>query len=65
MPKVPVRYVPNYLTKKDKKKAKNELKKSRRAYQYNKYYTRKKIKSFRSIPSKHVRNMKNIYKILK
>jgi hypothetical protein len=61
MPKVPVRYVPKFLTQKDKKKAKNELKKSRQAYRQNKYYTRKKVKSFRSIPSKHVRNMKRLY----
>jgi hypothetical protein len=61
MTRVPVRYVPRYLTRKDKKKAKNELKKSRNAYKKKKYYTRKKVKSFKSVPSKHIRTMKKMY----
>ena len=61
MSKVPLRYVPKYLTQKDKKRAKHELTKSRRAYRQNKYYTRKKVKSFQSFPSKHIRNMKKMY----
>ena len=44
----PKRYVPTRLSKKDKKKQKRELNKSRKAYKKGKYYTRKKVKSFKS-----------------
>ena len=44
--RVPKRYVPKHLSKKDKKKQAKELKKSRRAYKRGKYYQRKKVKSF-------------------
>ena len=46
--RVPIKYVPKRLTRKDKKKARRELKKSRKAYKKGKYYTRKKVKSFKS-----------------
>lgn len=58
---VPKRYVPKHLTQKDKKKAMKELNRSRKAYKKGKYYTRKKVKSFESRPSKHVRKMKKMY----
>ena len=58
---VPKRYVPKQLTRKDKEKAMYELKKSRKAYKKGIYYTRKKVKSFKSRPSKHVRTMKKMY----
>ena len=48
MPLIPVKYAPKNLTKKDKKKAIKELKKSRKLYKKGKYYTRKKDKSFKS-----------------
>ena len=38
--RVPKRYVPKHLSKKDKKKQAKELKKSRRAYKRGKYYQR-------------------------
>ena len=38
---VPKRYVPSFLTKKDKRKQSKELRRSRRAYKKGKYYTRK------------------------
>lgn len=57
----PKRYVPTRLTKKDKKKQKKEINKSRKAYKKGKYYTRKKVKSFKSKESAHVTKAKKIY----
>jgi len=62
---VPRRYVPTKLTRTDKKKQREMLKKSRRQYKKGKYYTRKRIKSFKSKPSNHVTNAKRIYKVNK
>jgi hypothetical protein len=61
--RVPIKYVPKRLTKKDKKKARNELKKSRKAYKKGKYYTREKLKSFKSKKSSHIINAMKIYKV--
>ena len=41
--KVPLKYVPERLNMKDKKKVKQELKKSRAKYKKGIYYTRKKV----------------------
>ena len=57
----PKRYVPKRLTKKDKKKQKREINKSRKAYKKGNYYTRKKVKSFKSKESAHVTKAKKIY----
>ena len=59
--RVPIKYVPKRLTRKDKKKARRELKKSRKAYKKGKYYTRKKVKSFKSKKSNHIINAMKIY----
>ena len=59
----PKRYIPTKLTKKDKYKQKKELNKSRKAYKKGKYYTRKKMKSFQSKESSHVKNAKKTYKV--
>ena len=59
--RVPIKYVPKRLTRKDKKKARRELKKSRKAYKMGKYYTRKKVKSFKSKKSNHIINAMKIY----
>lgn len=61
--KVPIRYLPFRLTKKDKQKQAKMLMKSRKMYKKGKYYTRPKIASFKSKPSMHIRNAQNIYKI--
>ena len=60
---IPVKYLPFRLSKKDKKRQKRELKKSRKLYKKGKYYTRKKVKSFKSKKSKHNLNAERIYKI--
>ena len=61
MPNVPKRYVPKSLNKRDKIKARNELYLSRKLYKKGKYYTRKKVKSFKSSTSNHIINARNIY----
>lgn len=61
--KVIKRYLPKSLTKSDKIKQMNELIKSRSMYKKNKYYTRKKINSFKSKPSSHVLKAKKMYNI--
>ena len=63
--KVPIRYLPFRLTKKDKQKQLKMLVKSRKMYKKGKYFTRPNIKSFKSKPSKHIRNAQKIYKIEK
>ena len=61
--KFPIKYLPNILSKKDKKKITKELKKSKKLYKKGKFYTRKKVKSFKSKKSKHILNAERIYKI--
>ena len=63
--KVPIRYVPNKLTKKDKKKQINMLLKSKKLYKKGQYFTRKKIKSFQSKKSPHILNAQKMYGVTK
>jgi hypothetical protein len=60
---IPIRYLPFKLKKSDKKKQIKALIKSRKMYKLNKYYTRKKINSYKSKPSNHVKNARKIYKL--
>lgn len=60
---VPKRYVPKQLSKKDKKKQAKELKRSRKNYKKGKYYTRKKMKSFKSKVSPHIIKARKMYKV--
>ena len=57
------KYLPKNLTKKDKQTYKNELIKSKKMYKKNKYYTRKKVKSFNSKTSNHIITAKKMYGI--
>jgi hypothetical protein len=59
--KFPVRYLPAQLSQKDKIKAAQMLMKSKKLYKKGKYYTRQKVKSFKSKPSNHVANARRIY----
>jgi hypothetical protein len=61
--KVLLRYLPKRLTQKDKKKVSKMLLKSRRLYKKGIYYTRKKVKSFTSKPSKHLAHARKIYNV--
>lgn len=60
---IPLRYIPKSLTRKDKKKQKKSIMKSRSLYKRGKYIVRSKVSSFRSKPSNHVKTAKRIYKI--
>jgi hypothetical protein len=59
----PLKYIPLRLSKKDRKQQKKELKKSRKLYKKGKYYTRKKMPSFKSKKSSHIINAERIYNI--
>ena len=61
--KIPTRYLPKSLSRKDRKKQLNMLNKSRKLYKSHKFYTRKSLKSFKSKPSNHIQNAKRIYNI--
>lgn len=67
MPNIPKRYIPKNLSTKDKKKQKKELLKSRKNYRSKKgtkrYYTRKKMQSFKSKTSPHILNARKMYKV--
>jgi exo-beta-1,3-glucanase (GH17 family) len=57
------RYVPKGLTKKDKSKQLQMLKKSRRLYKKGIYYTRKPVKSYKSKTSNHILAARKMYNI--
>jgi hypothetical protein len=54
MVRVPLRYLPSRLTRKDRAKQARSLSRSRKAYKTGKYYTRPKIASFKSKKSDHI-----------
>lgn len=59
----PIRYLPKVLTKKDKKTQFNMLIKSQNLYKKNKYYTRKRVPSYKNKTSKHILAARKIYNI--
>jgi hypothetical protein len=61
--KINIKYLPNKLTKKDKGKQLRMLNKSRKMYKKGIYYSRDKVKSFKSKPSKHIKNAMALYKV--
>jgi hypothetical protein len=63
MNKIPIRYLPKNLSRKDKKKQLNMLMRSRKMYKSHKYYTRKQVPSFHSKPSNHVINARKTFKV--
>lgn len=63
--KIPIRYLPKNLSKKDKKKQVQMLLKSRKLYKKKKYFTRKKVVSYKSKTSNHVLNARKIYGVEK
>ena len=63
--RIPVRYLPKRLTKKDKKKQIQMLAKSKKLYKQKKYFTRKKLPSYKSKTSSHIMDARRIYKINK
>ena len=63
--KITLRYLPKRLSQKDKQKQYQMLLKSRKMYKKGKYVSRAPVSSFKSKPSKHVRNAMKIYKVNK
>jgi len=61
--RVPMRYVPKTLSRKDKQKQIQMLNKSKRLYKKNKFYTRKQLPSYHNKTSNHILNARKIYKI--
>ena len=61
--RLPVRYVPTNLSKKDKRQQLKMLLKSRQLYKKQKYYTRKRVSSYKNKPSKHIANARKLYGI--
>lgn len=55
------KYLPKSLSKKDQKKQKRSLNKSRRDYLSKKYYTRPKVKSYKSKPSSWTKKFHELY----
>jgi hypothetical protein len=61
--KFPMRYLPKILTRKDQKAQMNMLKKSKKLYAQHKYYTRKRLSSYKNKKSKHILNARKLYNI--
>jgi len=61
--KINLRYLPKKLTKKDKLSQIKMIKKSRRLYKKNAYYTRKKVSSFQSKKSPFITRAEKIYNV--
>lgn len=62
---IPNKYLPIILSKKDYKKQKTNIFKSRKLYKKGIYYTRPKVSSFHSKQSNHIQNAENIYNVNK
>lgn len=60
---VPKRYIPKGLSKKDTKKQRKYLRKSRKMYKKGKYYERPKVKTFKSRKSNHLQRAEKLYNI--
>ena len=58
-----MRYLPKILTKKDKKAQIKMLLKSKKLYKTQKYYTRKRLSSYKNKKSNHILNARKIYNI--
>ena len=61
--KIPRRYLPSLKEIKDSAKQVKMLMKSRKQYKKGKFFTRKKIKSYKSKPSNHITDARKIYGI--
>ena len=61
--KFPIRYLPKSLSARDKIDQIKMLTKSKKLYKMNKYYTRKRLSSYKSKKSEHIGNARKIYNI--
>ncbi len=63
--KLPMRYLPKMLSNKNRSKQVKIIKLTRKLYQKGIYYKRPLLKSFKSIPSNHVKKAKTMYNVIK
>ena len=63
--KVPKRYLPKVLSKKDRQRQSRMLLKSQRLYKKGIYFTRKKLTSFKSKKSPHILKAERMYNVKK
>jgi hypothetical protein len=61
--KIPIRYLPKSLSKKDKKKQIKMLMMSKKLYKEQKYSTRKQLSSYKNKKSNHILDARKIYNI--
>jgi DNA-binding Xre family transcriptional regulator len=61
--KINLRYLPKRLSRKDKTRQSKMLMKSRRLYKKGKYFTRRKVSSFKSKKSPHIIKAMKIYNV--
>ena len=61
--KFTMRYLPKGLTKKDRASQIKMLAKSKKLYKANKYYTRKKLASYKNRKSNHILNARKLYNV--
>lgn len=61
--KLPKKYVPSGLTRKDRQKYAKSLLKSRKLYRKGKYYTRPTVQSYQHKTSNHILKARRIYKM--
>lgn len=61
--RIPLRYLPKSLSKKDRQKQISMLNKSKKLYKTGKFYTRKPIKSYKNKSSKHILKARKIYNL--
>ena len=61
--RLPMRYLPKMLSRKDRKTQLRSLNKSRKLYKRGKYYTRPPLKTFVNKKSNHVSIAKHMYKV--
>ena len=57
------RYIPKSLSKHDQTLQKRMIHHSRKLYKHNQFFTRKKVSSFHSKPSSHIKKAMKIYGI--
>ena len=60
---IPIKYLPNRLSSKDKKLQLKQLKASRNAYKKNSYLTRKSVDSYKSKKSNHLLKAQKLYNV--
>jgi hypothetical protein len=61
--KINLKYLPNMLTRKERKSQGKQLLKSRRLYKKGLYHSRPTVKSFKSKKSKHIIKAEKIYNV--